>query len=340
MTQVNHNLVEQGFCGSIALASWRYLRTHATGHRVLGFTAQEPLKALELLAERLGLGVEMTSPTGGYASGPLVFIAMTESNFAMYYHTSIALEALEAVIDIKPANPEHRVKWWFMTKDGPNSRELLLKGYDPHDAFYPWMSSSLDEFAEDFSLSTANVLLLVGPPGTGKTSFIRGLVRRMRYETWVTYDQEVQNNEEFYVDFASPRATVPDSSDGDAPKIEHDDRRCLVMEDSDELLVKRSAGNKLMNRILSLSDGITTLPQRKVIFSTNLPGLKSIDEALLRPGRCFAAVRFRDLSMSEAKRAAAAIGVSVSINREFMSLSQALNAQQVSELEAQTIGFT
>jgi hypothetical protein len=41
---------------------------------------------------------------------------------------------------------------------------------------------------------------------------------------------------------------------------------------------------------------------RKIIFTTNLPNVSDIDEALLRPGRCFANVRTRALIPAEAAR--------------------------------------
>jgi hypothetical protein len=39
---------------------------------------------------------------------------------------------------------------------------------------------------------------------------------------------------------------------------------------------------------------------RKIIFSTNLPNLGDLDEALVRPGRCFARVFVRALKPEEA----------------------------------------
>jgi ATP-dependent 26S proteasome regulatory subunit len=39
---------------------------------------------------------------------------------------------------------------------------------------------------------------------------------------------------------------------------------------------------------------------RKIIFTTNLPNIGDIDEALVRPGRCFVTVRTRALDRREA----------------------------------------
>jgi ATP-dependent 26S proteasome regulatory subunit len=41
---------------------------------------------------------------------------------------------------------------------------------------------------------------------------------------------------------------------------------------------------------------------RKIIFTTNLPNIGDIDEALLRPGRCFGSINIRTLQRDEAAR--------------------------------------
>jgi ATP-dependent 26S proteasome regulatory subunit len=39
---------------------------------------------------------------------------------------------------------------------------------------------------------------------------------------------------------------------------------------------------------------------RKIIFSTNLPNVGDLDDALIRPGRCFARIHVRTLTTTEA----------------------------------------
>ena len=43
---------------------------------------------------------------------------------------------------------------------------------------------------------------------------------------------------------------------------------------------------------------------RKIIFSTNLPNVGDLDEALIRPGRCFGRLNVRALMPEEAARVA------------------------------------
>jgi ATP-dependent 26S proteasome regulatory subunit len=41
--------------------------------------------------------------------------------------------------------------------------------------------------------------------------------------------------------------------------------------------------------------------RRKIIFSTNLPNVGDLDDALIRPGRCFARIHVRTLTGVEAQ---------------------------------------
>ena len=48
-----------------------------------------------------------------------------------------------------------------------------------------------------------------------------------------------------------------------------------------------------------IADGVVRAQNRKIIFTTNLPNIGSIDDALLRPGRCFATIQMRPLARRE-----------------------------------------
>jgi len=74
----------------------------------------------------------------------------------------------------------------------------------------------------------------------------------------------------------------------------------FIIEDADHLLQPRTDGNKNLHRFLMIADGVVRAQSRKIIFTTNLPNIGSIDEALLRPGRCFATVQMRQLTRPEA----------------------------------------
>jgi hypothetical protein len=98
-----------------------------------------------------------------------------------------------------------------------------------------------------------------------------------------TADKRALEGDEIFVDFITGS---------------HD---AFVIEDADHLLMARANGNVDLHRFLAIADGVVRAQGRKIIFTTNLPNVGDIDEALVRPGRCFATVRTRALLRSEAE---------------------------------------
>jgi hypothetical protein len=85
-------------------------------------------------------------------------------------------------------------------------------------------------------------------------------------------------------------------------------RDALVVEDADHLLRARAMDNRDLHRFLTVAYGVVQALGRKIIFTIDLHNIGDIDEALIRPGRCFAVVRMRGLSREEAIRFLAAFG--------------------------------
>ena len=324
------------------------------------FGAAKPELAFTTIANQFGLETFQIADNYAIGTSSTVYIIQSGHSLNVTYREDQQRAMNRTIANTEPHDPKTFVKWFYHTDRGIASSTMPLTGPSPHDAFYPWLPSSLEDFAEDFVASSANVLLLIGPPGTGKTSFIRGLCRYMGYETWVTYDQNVQEDERFYVSFSSIEAdganevfdlvrarasTYQDqpiagnTNISDIKRLSRGDGRVLVLEDADTMLGARRDGNLLMNRLLNLSDGLISLPARKIIFSTNLPGLQSVDEALLRPGRCYGAIKFRELTVAEALKAQEAAGKSVPINKKTVTLSEALNGSRDDQHSVHKIGF-
>ena len=257
------------------------------------------------------------------------------------YYTERAADAIRALKHrFPPIDKSRLVKWFYASGRDLSTEELPLSGFDPLPEFYPWVSD-LSKLYGDFLSSSANVLLLIGPPGTGKTTFIRGLLRKSSMQAWVTYDAEVQSRDALYVQFSRLDNKTFDDDIGDY-MYQEPNGRILVLEDADDLLSSRKDGNKVMSKILNLSDGLISVPARKLVFSTNLPSLSSVDPALLRPGRCFAVINFRSLSAAEAGYARGAAGLD---GRAFEPgertvLSEVLNDRHVSDADVvRKIGF-
>jgi len=106
-----------------------------------------------------------------------------------------------------------------------------------------------------------------------------------------------------------------------------DDANIMVLEDSDNFLKARSDGNTMMHRFLNVGDGLVTTKGKKLIFSTNLPSIRDIDSALVRPGRCFDILNFDTLTQSEAEVLSARLGVQLDGTRDKWSIAEVFNKQ-------------
>lgn len=183
------------------------------------------------------------------------------------------------------------VEWWY--HDGRFlTSSSIMEYFDDHllPSAYPWLPGGLAGFTRRFTqASAAPVLILYGPPGTGKTRLIRhllnGLSRLRKRSLRIAYtaDTESAAGDRFFVQFMA------------------DEYDAMVIEDADHMLTPRADGNRSLHRFLAVSDGLLQPHGRRLIFSTNLPSKLSIDEALMRPGRCFACVPARKLSLVEAQ---------------------------------------
>ena len=183
---------------------------------------------------------------------------------------------------------------WVYGGDGQSVNVPLNRDRLPVAEMYPFLKGeSLEDYYDRYMESSANILLLIGPPGTGKTTFIRGLLAHTNSSAIVSYDAAILDKDGFFARF-----------------IESDDN-VMVLEDSDAFLKPRSDGNTMMHRFLNVGDGLVTTKGKKMIFSTNLPSIRDIDSALTRPGRCFDIVEFKPLSLFDAKILAAKLNGSV-----------------------------
>ena len=53
----------------------------------------------------------------------------------------------------------------------------------------------------------------------------------------------------------------------------------------------------------------------KMIFSTNLPSIRDVDSALVRPGRCFDILTFDTLNVEQANNLAKRLGVNLAVRK-------------------------
>ena len=215
------------------------------------------------------------------------------------------IEIVEASFDVVTSYIE-----WVYSSDGNSVNVPLNRDRLPVEEMYPFLNGeSLNDYYDRYMTSSANILLLIGPPGTGKTTFIRGLLAHRSCSAIVTYDAGILEKDGFFARFIE------------------DDAEVMVLEDSDAFLKSRSDGNTMMHRFLNVGDGLVTTKGKKMIFSTNLPSIRDIDSALVRPGRCFDILTFDALSQADADKLAVKLGVEVDKDKKYYSLAEIFNKQ-------------
>lgn len=214
--------------------------------------------------------------------------------------------------------------------------------------YYPYIDGGVEQLLRDFIASDESVLILMGPPGTGKSSALMYAVNNLNllpiYSTktnllmhpdfvsklFYINDKYMENRSDsdtsrrqrqfversaldsigrFHKTFTeTTTADIVEEVEGPSERIE-DRIPMAVIEDADFLLRPRTDGNVIMGQLLNEVDGVGSHYARKLVFTTNLSSTEDIDPALLRDGRCFGVFDFRKLTPTEAVAARAAAGL-------------------------------
>ena len=189
----------------------------------------------------------------------------------------------------------------------------------------------VDSYSDTLMAKNSGLTLLEGPPGTGKTSFLRHLIHRMR-ETHRFYFVPPANvgllsNPEFIGFWSHQHACYPDA------------RFVCVLEDSEGVLMVRDNDNRRQaGAILNITDGLLAdFLRLQIVCSINCHS-SEIDPAFMRPGRLIAHRMFSRMEPQSARRIAEKFGRLLPVQKDY-SLAEIFNADERQCTESPRIGF-
>lgn len=141
---------------------------------------------------------------------------------------------------------------------------------------------NVDMLYHDYMSARDPILILYGVPGVGKTTFLKYIMQRAN---------------DISIAYIKDAGTMKSSRTWKS--LQDEDHDILILDDLDMDLLRGKERDDFITQLLSFSDGIFG-KRTKIVITTNTP-IQQIDNALVRPGRCFDFVYLRPLTLPQAE---------------------------------------
>jgi SpoVK/Ycf46/Vps4 family AAA+-type ATPase len=172
-----------------------------------------------------------------------------------------------------------------------------------------------------------NLVILSGPPGTGKTTYIRYLTSKIKKN----------------IIFIAPDMVNHITDPSFIPFLMKNNDAVLIIEDAEPALQSRDGNGRTgaVSNVLNLTDGLLSDCLNISIVATFNTSGKNIDSALLRKGRLLKNYKFEKLSIKKSQALLNKLGKNVKVT-EPMTLSEIYfyeSDNNSEEYKSKKIGF-